>query len=194
MSASHPPVSSESSSASPDFILITPSPLESYNPQQLVSHPGAGGISVFLGVTRDTCEGRRVLQLEYESYHSMAVQQLSLLCTEMRTLWPQLLRIAILHRVGVVSLGSCSVLISVSSSHRRDCQEAVSFCIDQLKCTVPIWKKERYDDGDTTWKQNAEVDIPQLIKQTTDVILEHVGDTDSQQQQEQPQGAEHSRA
>jgi molybdopterin synthase catalytic subunit len=189
----HPASSSESSSASPDFILITPSPLEGYNPQQLVSHPGAGGISVFLGVTRNQCDGRRVLHLEYESYHSMAVQQLSLLCAEMRALWPQLLRIAILHRIGVVSLGSCSVLISVSSAHRRDCQEAVSFCIDQLKRTVPIWKKERYDDGDTSWKQNAEVDIPQLIKQTTDVILEHVSDADSQQQQQQQaQGAEHS--
>ena len=73
----------------------------------------------------------------------------------MRLKWPSLIRIAILHRTGIVLVGEASVIISVSSPHRRDSLESVAWAIDELKARVVIWKKEWYDDG-SVWKENAE--------------------------------------
>ena len=174
--SSQPPSSSPVSSASPsspspssDFVLITAQPLESYNALQLVGDANAGGVSVFLGTTRSTFEGRRVVRLEYECYHTMAEKELRALCSDMRQMW-QLTRIAVLHRTGDVGIGQCSVLIAASSPHRRDCLDAVSWCIDELKRRVPIWKREHYEDG-SVWKANSsDIDVPMLSKQVTDVI------------------------
>ena len=99
----------------------------------------------------------------------MATQQLHSLASEMRSLWPSLQRIAIIHRTGTVPVSECSVLIACSSSHRRDALDAVSWCIDELKRRVVVWKKEVYADG-SVWKENSEYDMPALIKQTTDVV------------------------
>ena len=98
----------------------------------------------------------------------MATQQLHQLATDMHTLW-QLDRIAILHRTGTVAIGQASVLIAASSAHRREALDAVSWCIDELKRRVVVWKKEVYEDG-SVWKENSEYDMPALIKQTTDVL------------------------
>jgi len=151
-----------------DFVLITDTPLEQYDAQHLVASPAAGATSIFLGTTRDNFSGRRVLHLSYECYTAMATQQLNQLATEMHTLW-QLQRVAILHRTGSVAIGEASVLIAASSAHRREALDAVSWCIDELKRRVVVWKKEVYEDG-SVWKENSEYDIPSLIKQTTDVL------------------------
>ena len=170
---SHSPPPSSSSSPTPtnspsDFVLITSNPLESYNPHHLVSDPTCGGISAFLGLTRSSFEGRRVVRLEYECYQVMAEKELHLLCGDMRGLW-SLCRVAVIHRTGDVPVGEVSVVIAASSVHRRDCLDAVSWAIDELKRRVPIWKKEVYEDG-SVWKQNAEYHVPSLVKQQTDVV------------------------
>lgn len=165
------PPATTSTTATPnplDTLLITASPLESYNSQHLVASPAAGAISVFVGITRNNFEGRSVLHLSYECYEAMAVKQLQQLACDMRAMWT-LQRVAIIHRTGAVAIGEASVLIAASSAHRREALDAVSWCIDELKRKVTIWKREVYEDG-SVWKENSEFDVPALIKQTTDVI------------------------
>jgi len=108
----------------------------------------------FTGTTRDNFHGKKVVRLEYEAYNPMAEKELRKVCAEARRRW-KLTRLAIVHRVGVVPIGETSVAIAVSSVHRKDSLEAVCFCIDTLKETVPIWKKEVYENGEE-WKENAE--------------------------------------
>jgi molybdopterin synthase catalytic subunit len=96
-----------------------------------------------------------VLRLEYEGYVPMAVKQLNELVDKCRRKWDSLMGVAIYHRLGLVPVGEESVLIAVSSPHRRDALEAVHWLIDELKRTVPIWKKEVYEDG-SMWKANCE--------------------------------------
>mmetsp|Transcript_37740 Transcript_37740/g.70830 ORF Transcript_37740/g.70830 Transcript_37740/m.70830 type:complete len:204 (+) Transcript_37740:131-742(+) len=119
-----------------------------------VTDPGAGAISTFVGVTRDNFDGKRVVRLEYEAYVPMAVKELDKLCGQMLKKW-NLIKVAIGHRTGVVEVTQPSVIIAVSSAHRRESLEAVHWAIDELKATVPIWKKEEYEDGEV-WKENAE--------------------------------------
>lgn len=147
-----------------DFVLLTAAPLESYNPSELVGCPEAGAISSFVGTTRNTFQGKQVVQLEYEAYDAMAVKQMHQLCAGIRSRWPGVSKCAILHRTGVVGIGEASVLIAVSSPHRRESLEAVAWCIDELKRVLCVWKKEHYADG-SVWKQNAEFDAATLAGQ-----------------------------
>lgn len=117
-----------------------------------IRSPSSGGTASYLGTTRDNADGRRVLHLEYEAYQSMALKELRRLCEAMRTRWPPLTGVAVVHRMGVVPVAEASVLVAASAPHRREALEAVAFGIDYLKEHVPIWKKEVYDDGSYLWK------------------------------------------
>jgi molybdopterin synthase catalytic subunit len=107
----------------------------------------AGAIATFLGTTRQTNRGRRVLELEYEAYPTMAVAEFEKIAEEARGRWA-LCRIAIAHRVGIVPIGETSVAIAVSAPHRAEAIEACAFAIDRLKHVAPIWKKERFEGGE----------------------------------------------
>ncbi|KAI8854481.1 Molybdopterin biosynthesis MoaE [Chytridium lagenaria] len=124
-----------------------------------VRHNGCGAISTFSGTTRDTFKVngiiKKVLKLEYEAYKPMAEKELHVLVEAARNQWPDVQGIAIAHRIGVVGIGEESVIIAVSSPHRKDSLDAVEWLIDELKRTVPIWKKEFYEDG-SMWKANSE--------------------------------------
>ncbi len=111
-----------------------------------VTDPGAGGIALFIGTTRDENDGRRVVRLEYEAYQDMAIREMTAIGTEMRQRWP-LLGVAMAHRIGVVPIAEASVAIAVSSPHRDEAFAACRHGIDRLKALVPIWKKEYYADG-----------------------------------------------
>lgn len=121
-----------------------------------VTHPSTGATSLFVGTTRDNFEGKQVVRLEYEAYESMARKQLAALCTELRGKWGELHSIAIHHRLGQVEAEQASVVIAISSPHRRDALQAVEHCIERLKAIAPIWKKEVYSDGAGQWKANKE--------------------------------------
>ena len=138
-----------------DFVKVTSASLDAGDFMTKVSTNAAGASSIFVGTTRDTFEGKRVARLEYEAYVPMAEKQLKRLCEKVRGRW-KVERIAIVHRTGVVPLGEASVVIAVSSAHRKEALEAVHFAIDDLKATVPIWKKEVYTDGTNSWKENKE--------------------------------------
>jgi molybdopterin synthase catalytic subunit len=120
------------------------------------SQPEAGAVSSFLGITRNNFNGKPVVRLEYEGYVPMAKKVLQSISEEIFEKWEGICRVAITHRLGVVPVGQASVIIVVSSPHRKDSLDAVHFAIDQVKALVPIWKKEIYGSGENI-QQNHEI-------------------------------------
>ena len=105
-----------------------------------------GAALVFEGVVRNQTRGRRTRYLDYEAYEPMALQQLeSLACEAIKKF--QIRDVAIVHRLGRLEIGETSVLIAVASAHRGPAFDACRWIIDTLKKTVPIWKKEYFEDG-----------------------------------------------
>ncbi|XP_058782346.1 molybdopterin synthase catalytic subunit-like [Vicia villosa] len=119
-----------------------------------VSAPQAGAIATFSGTTRDTFDGKAVLELIYEAYIPMAIRCIKSVCSSARESW-NLHSIAVAHRLGTVPVGETSIFTAVSSVHRADALEACRYLIDEVKATVPIWKKEVYSNGEI-WKENTE--------------------------------------
>jgi molybdopterin synthase catalytic subunit len=110
--------------------------------------PECGAVVLFTGTVRDHAEGRPgVSELEYEAYEEEVVPRLVAIAAEARRQWADLGRLAVLHRVGTLAVGETSVLIAVSAPHRGEAFDAARFCIDTLKTTVPIWKRETWDGG-----------------------------------------------
>jgi MoaE-MoaD fusion protein len=106
----------------------------------------AGAISTFVGTVRRSSRGREVVRLEYEAFEEMAEPMLRSLADEL-TERHGLCAVAIHHRVGVVEIGEPSIVIAVSAPHRAAAIEACREAIDTLKQTIPLWKKEIYEDG-----------------------------------------------
>src|SRR5215471_11745666 len=122
----------------------------SINMQELtdfVADPTAGAMATFTGMTRNTNDGRQVVRLEYECYPGMAEKEMEKIAAEVLQRWPTI-KIAMIHRLGRVDIGEASVAIAVSSGHRHAAFEACHYAINQLKETVPIWKKELYEGGE----------------------------------------------
>ncbi len=107
-----------------------------------------GAVVLFEGIVRDRSRGKAVLRLEYQAYESMARKKLEEVGTLTRSKF-DIREIAIIHRLGVLEVGDCSVAIAVASEHRAPAFDACRFAIDTLKKIVPIWKKEYYSDGET---------------------------------------------
>jgi molybdopterin synthase catalytic subunit len=113
--------------------------------------PQCGAVVLFTGTVRDHAEGRSgVTSLEYEAYEEEVSVRLAAIAAEARRRWPMLGRVALLHRVGSLEVGDTSVLVVVSTPHRAEAFDAARFCIDTLKTTVPIWKRETWGGG-TDW-------------------------------------------
>ena len=112
-----------------------------------VTDPEAGAIATFIGTTRNNNEGRRVIALDYDAYPEMAEKELTRLGEEARERW-QICRMAIIHRIGPVQITEPSVMIAVSAAHREAAFAACRFAIEEIKRTVPIWKKEVYEGGE----------------------------------------------
>lgn len=110
-----------------------------------VSHPGAGGITTFIGVVRDNAHEKPVKFLEYEAYPELAEGMLEQIGTEVRERW-QDVQIAIGHRVGRLQIGEASVIIAVSAPHRAEAFAACRYAIERLKVILPVWKKEFASD------------------------------------------------
>lgn len=135
------------------MVGITPRPLDRDAIEAVVAWTGAGAILTFVGVARDTFEGRAVLGLEYEVYPELAVPEMAAIRDEIHARWPGA-RLAMVHRTGRVGLGEASVIIAVAAPHRDQAYQASRAAIEALKARVPIWKKELYRDG-ASWKANA---------------------------------------
>jgi molybdopterin converting factor subunit 1 len=143
-----PPVSGGApSTASPlGEILIVREPINTLSVLTRLKQPRDGAAVVFEGVVRDNTRGRRTLYLNYESYEAMALKEMESLAQQARERFG-VFAISIIHRLGRLEIGETSVLIVVASAHRAAAFDASRWIIDTLKKTVPIWKKEYFEDG-----------------------------------------------
>jgi molybdopterin synthase catalytic subunit len=105
-----------------------------------------GAVCVFDGIVRDNTRGRKTLYLDYEAYREMALSQMSALAEEAVAKFG-VRDVAVVHRLGRLQVGESSVLVAVASAHRGAAFDACRWLIDTLKKTVPIWKKEQFEDG-----------------------------------------------
>ena len=126
---------------------VTDKPINLQELVDCVTDPEAGAVATFIGITRNNNKGRKVIALDYEAYPEMAEKELTRLSEEARTKW-QICRMAIVHRVGPVQITEPSVVIAVSAAHREAAFAACRFAIEEIKKTVPIWKKEVYEGGE----------------------------------------------
>ncbi len=108
--------------------------------------PEAGGIALFVGTVRDNAAGKSVVKLVFEAYKPMALSEMEKITARARERWP-LTGLAVQHVVGEKKVGEAVVAIGAASAHRDAAFEACRFLIDELKVSVPIWKKEYYTDS-----------------------------------------------
>ncbi len=134
--------------ASGDWIAIGQGDLPVDDARRWVGVPECGGIVTFCGTVRDHSVGRNgVTSLEYEAYEEHVVPRLTDVASAARLRWPEVGRLALLHRVGRLEVGEVAVVVAVSTPHRAEAFAAAEFCIDTLKHTVPIWKRETWEGG-----------------------------------------------
>ena len=132
------------------IVKITRDPLDEAAVTTLVrslADPADGGVVIFQGVVRDNARGKRVRYLEYDAYPEMAEQQMAAIAAEVERRW-HTGNVALVHRIGQLEIGECSVVVVVACPHRGEAFEACRYAIDTLKTTVPIWKKEVAEDGE----------------------------------------------
>lgn len=106
-----------------------------------------GGLVTFTGVVRRHSRGKEVVRLEYEAYVPMAERTLRMIAQQAQAANPDV-RVAIWHRIGTLGVGEIAVVIAASAPHRGPAFEACRFAIEELKRSVPIWKKEIFTDGE----------------------------------------------
>jgi molybdopterin synthase catalytic subunit len=143
-----PPVSGGSSvdSGRSGEVRIVREPIDVQATTAELKQASDGAVVIFDGIVRDNTRGRRTLYLHYEAYEAMALKQMESLATEARTRFG-VRAVSIIHRLGRLEIGETSVFIAVASAHRGAAFEACRWIIDTLKKTVPIWKKEYFEDG-----------------------------------------------
>lgn len=115
----------------------------------LVSDPAHGGIATFTGAVRSSHAEREVTALSYSAYESMAENECAAIVRDAEAKWP--VRVALMHRLGDLTIGDVAVAVTVASAHRDEAFVACRWVIDQVKARVPIWKRETYADGTAAW-------------------------------------------
>jgi len=138
-----PPVSGGSS----EVLAVVSEPLDVQRVIDAVAGPDHGAVATFTGAVRAHTRGRAVLRLEYEAFVPMAQKVFRGIADEARQKWPGV-RVAILHRVGVLEPGALAVVIAASAAHRQEAFAACQHTIERLKHEAPIWKKEFFEDGE----------------------------------------------
>ena len=128
-------------------ILVTDQPLDTQAIIKSVEDVAGGAVNVFIGTVRNATKGKKVLKLEFEAYEPMATKELEKIIEKAKTNWP-VLKVVVHHRTGLMQIGEVPVVIAVSTAHRGAGFEACQFIIDSLKETVPIWKREFFEDGE----------------------------------------------
>jgi molybdopterin synthase catalytic subunit len=149
------------SSTSADIIRLVRNAISTQELTSQVRVAADGAIVVFDGFVRDHSKNRRTLYLEYEAYESMALAKIQEIAAHMHEHFA-IDRLAIVHRLGRLEIGETSILIAVSATHRPAAFEACRYAIDTLKRTVPIWKKEYFEDG-SVW---ADGELPPMPSAT----------------------------
>ncbi|MGI8583930.1 MAG: molybdenum cofactor biosynthesis protein MoaE [Chitinophagaceae bacterium] len=128
-------------------IKISVDPLQIQSCIDWVMSQQCGGINVFIGTVRNVTKRKKVLRLEFEAYQSMAISEMNKIAADVLKKWP-VQKILIHHRTGILQTGEVPVIIAVAAAHRDAAFDACRYTIDTLKQTVPIWKKEVFEDGE----------------------------------------------
>lgn len=136
-----------------DDIIITSAKLSVSAALSHIASFSCGGSSIFCGTTRDTFQDKAVLYLEYEAYPSMALRHTRCICEALCGVYPGVEKWYVAHRTGRVDVGEISIIVAAASPHRNDAVQFVASAVDKIKESVPIWKKEWYEDG-SVWKEN----------------------------------------
>ena len=128
-------------------IKITSEKLNLQECNDFVQDDSCGGISLFVGTVRNATKNKTVTLLDFSGYEPMAAKEMQKIADKALEKFP-IHKIAIHHALGELQIGDIPVIIAVSSAHRKAAFEACEFAIDTLKETVPIWKKEHFEDGE----------------------------------------------
>ena len=139
------------SHSSKDSFQIAFAPLEIAEIYALADDGANGAIVVMSGTVRNQTDGKPVLSLEYQAYEPMAIAVFQDIARQIRATWCDVNRVVIHHRIGHLTIGEISVLIAVGCPHRAEAFAACQYGIDTLKHNAPIWKKEHWADGSSTW-------------------------------------------
>lgn len=134
-----------------DSFAITLAPLSLEEIYALADDPANGAVVVMSGMVRNQTEGKPVVALEYQAYEPMAIRVFTQISAEIRKQWFDVNRVVIHHRIGRLKVGEISVLVAVGCPHRSEAFEACRYAIETLKHNAPIWKKEHWADGSSTW-------------------------------------------
>jgi molybdopterin synthase catalytic subunit len=140
----HPPASGDT------WVALADGPLPVALAAEWAVRPDCGAVVSFSGTARDHAPGRPgVTSLEYEAYDEQVEPCLQRVADEARAQWPALGRLVLLHRTGAVAIGESSVVVVASAPHRGEAFDAARWCIDTLKSSAPIWKRERWAGGES---------------------------------------------
>lgn len=134
-----------------NHFAITFAPLDLGVAYQLAGDDRNGAVVVMSGMVRNNTDGRSVVALEYQAYEPMALVVFEQIATQIHTTWPMVTTVVIHHRTGKLQVGDISVLVAVGCPHRGEAFAACQYAIDTLKHNAPIWKKEHWSDGSSTW-------------------------------------------
>jgi molybdopterin synthase catalytic subunit len=144
-----------SSAPTTDWIAITRDPLSPDELSNWVIRPNCGAVVTFSGIVRDHSRSREhVTALEYDTDVELAERRLRDVVDEARKRWPALERVAVHHRIGRVELSVSTVVVAVSAPHRDVAFDAARYCIDALKASVPMWKREVWEGG-SAWSDET---------------------------------------
>jgi molybdopterin synthase catalytic subunit len=141
-----------------DLVLLGRDPITPETLIRSVRHAHDGAVVTFDGCVRNHSHGRATLYLEYEAYESMALEKMREIAASLHVQFA-IDSVAIAHRLGRLEIGDTSVFIAVSAPHRKAAFEACRHAIDTLKKTVPIWKKEFFEDG-AVWADGELPPVP----------------------------------
>jgi molybdopterin synthase catalytic subunit len=134
-----------------DSFSITFAPLSMTEVYALADDAANGAVVVMSGTVRNQTDGKPVVALEYQAYEPMVMRVFEAIATDIRKRWPAVNRVVIHHRTGRLQIGEISVLVAVGCPHRSEAFEACKYAIDTLKHNAPIWKKEHWADGSSSW-------------------------------------------
>jgi molybdopterin synthase catalytic subunit len=140
-------------SAEVRVFLLVREPIDTQTITARLQRPEDGAVVVFEGVVRNNANGKDVRFLEYDAYVPMALKKIEEIGMQAKEKF-DIRDIAIVHRLGHMEIGDCSIVIAVASAHRGPAFDACRFAIDTIKKVVPIWKKEFYEDGEV-WIEGA---------------------------------------
>jgi len=143
--------SSPSPANAKDSFAITIAPLAIVDIYELANDPANGAIVLMSGTVRNKTDSRLVSSLEYQAYEPMAINVFKSISQEIRHQWQDVNRVVIHHRVGRLEIGQISVLVAVGCPHRSEAFAACQYAINNLKHNAPIWKKEHWQDGSSSW-------------------------------------------